>query len=101
MIRLSCAGIRFASYLDEKHLFTWAEEIPSFDRWDGDELVLRTRDIPDDDLRDLLALFSRYRVPMRQLAQFETQSNRYWFRASSSYWYTDVFESEAGGADHG
>jgi hypothetical protein len=30
-------------------------------------------------LRELLALFSRYHVPMKQLAQFETTRNRIWF----------------------
>ena len=90
-MRLNCAGIRFGSYLDEKYLFTWAEELPCFDHWDGDQMVLRAGDLSDADLRDLLALFSRYRIPMQQLAQFETGSNRGWFREPSSYWYAEVF----------
>nr|WP_199047695.1 hypothetical protein [Dyella sp. ASV24] len=91
MVRLSCAGVRFGSYLDEKHLFTWVEEIPCFDRWDGDTLVLRSGEISEVDLRNLLALFSRYRLPMQQLAQFETGTNKHWFKAPSTFWYLEVF----------
>jgi len=91
MVRLSCAGARFGSNLDEKHLFTWAEEILCFDRWDGDTLVLRSKEISDADLRDLLALFSRYQIPMQQLAQFKTDANRHWFTAPSTYWFSEVF----------
>lgn len=30
----------------------------------------------DENLRELIALFSRYRVPMKQLARFETPHDR-------------------------
>ncbi len=41
MVHLDCSGIRFGSYLDEKHLFEWAAEIPGFLRWEQDTLVVR------------------------------------------------------------
>jgi len=56
IVRLSCAGVKFGSYLDEKHLFAWAEELSCFERWDGDTLVIRTQDMSEADLRDILAL---------------------------------------------
>jgi hypothetical protein len=94
-VRLNCAGVRFGSDLDEKHLFTWAEEIPSFDHWDRDTLVLRSQDVPEADLRELLALFWRYQIPMRQLTQFETEANRHWFSSLSAYWHEHVFETDS------
>lgn len=94
-VRLSCGGTRFGSCLDEKHLFTWAEELSCFERWDSDTMVLRTGDISEEELRELLALFWRYRIPMRQLAQFETDSNRHWFSSPTTYWYGQVFEGNA------
>lgn len=93
-VRLNCAGTRFGSYLDEKHLFTWAEEIPCFERWEGDTLVLRSQDMTEADLRDVLALFWRYKIPMRQLSQFLTDRTQHWLAEPSSYWYERVFGAD-------
>jgi hypothetical protein len=90
-VRLNCAGTQFGSYLDEKHLFAWSEEISCFERWDGDTLVVRTHDMSEVDLRDILALFWRYQMPMRQLAQFLTERNQHWLAEPSAYWHERVF----------
>ncbi len=91
MVRLDCSKIRFGSQLDEKHLFLWASEIAGFLRWEQDTLVMHSRHISEAALRDLLALFWRYQIPMEQLAQFENEQNSSWFRASHMYWYSRVF----------
>lgn len=94
MVRLDCSGVWwFGSQLDEDHLFHWAAEIPGFMRWEQDTLVVRSR-LSEASLRDLLALFSRYEIPMRQLAQFETPKNDSWFRAPHMYWHAKVFDAE-------
>jgi hypothetical protein len=80
----------FGSQLDEKHLFEWAVEIPGVLRWEQDTLVVRSR-ISQASLYDLLALFSRYKIPMRQLAQFESAANSAWFRDPGKYWNKQVF----------
>jgi len=49
----------------------------------------------DLSLIDLLALFSRYRIPMGQLAQFRTTRNESWFAAPQMYWHTRVFGKSA------
>jgi len=92
MVHLDCSGIWFGSQLDEKHLFQWAAEIPGFLRWDQDILVIRSR-LSGASLRDLLSLFSRYEIPMGQLAQFQTSKNEYWFAAPHMYWHERVFGS--------
>jgi hypothetical protein len=74
MIYLDCSSVRFVSQLDEKHLFEWAMEIPGVLRWEQDTLVVRTN-VSQASLRDLVALFSRYQIPMSQLAQFRTAKN--------------------------
>ncbi len=91
MVRLDCSNIRFGSQLDEKHLFTWASEIAGFLRWEQDTLVMRSRRISEAALRDLLALFWRYQIPMKQLAQFENERNTSWFCAPHMYWHRRVF----------
>ena len=93
MIRLDCSGVRFGSQLDEKHLFEWAAEIPGFLRWDQDTLVVRSR-ISEASLRDLVALFGRYGIPMKQLSQFENPKNTGWFRAPHMYWHKQVFGAQ-------
>ena len=81
MVYLDCSGVRFGSQLDEKHLFQWAAEIACFVRWEQDTLVVKSRRISEESLRDLLALFWRYNIPMRQLAQFRNSANEAWFAA--------------------
>lgn len=94
MIYLDCSGVVFGSQLDEKHLFEWAMEIPGVLRWEHDTLVVRTN-LSQASLRDLLALFSRYQIPMAQLVQFRTTRNESWFAAPHMYWHTRVFDKSA------
>lgn len=94
MIYLDCSGVRFGSQLDEKHLFAWAMEIPGVLRWEQDTLVPRTK-LSQASLKDLVALFSRYQIPMPQLAQFRTAKNEGWFAAPQAYWYSRVFGQSA------
>ena len=91
MVHLDCSGIHFGAYLDEKHMFEWALEITGTMRWEGDTLVMRSARVSDKTLYDLLALFHRYRIPMKQLAQFKNLKNGGWFADPKKYWYQDVF----------
>jgi hypothetical protein len=91
MVRLNCSGVMFGSQLDEKHLFSWALEIPCVLRWEQDQLVVRSRRVSKADLRDLIALLWRYNVPMQQLAQFRNGTNEGWFAAPGAYWHKRVF----------
>jgi hypothetical protein len=93
MVRLNCSGISFGSQLDEKHLFAWALEIKSVVKWEQDSLIVRSRRISETSLRDLLALFHRYDIPMEQLAQFKNANNESWFMAPKMYWHKKVFPS--------
>lgn len=91
MVYLDCSGVRFGSQLDEKHLFDWAREISCVVRWEQDTLVVRSRQVPESALRDLLALFWRYNIPMAQLAQFQDSTNETWFADPQMYWHEKVF----------
>ncbi|WP_143707491.1 hypothetical protein [Uliginosibacterium sp. TH139] len=98
MVYLDFSGVRFGSQLDEKHLFAWALEIEGTLRWEQDTLVVRSVRISEESLRDLIALFHRYNIPMAQLAQFENEKNTSWFRAPKMYWHKQVFQSKRGQA---
>ena len=93
MVYLDCSGVWFGSQLDEKHLFHWAAEISGFLRWEQDTLIFCS-DLSEASLRDLIALFKRYEIPMKQIAQFENSKNSAWFRDPHKYWHSQVFDSE-------
>lgn len=62
-------------------------------REEGRGLHIKVRkQISDVDLRELIALFHRYKVDMRPLAVFETSKNAAWFRDSRAFWHDEVFD---------
>ena len=91
MVRLDCSGVTFGSHLDERHLFEWAMQISGAVRWEQDTLVLKSPTLSQASLRDLLALFSRYQIPIQQLAQFRNSKNEAWFAAPQMVWHSRVF----------
>jgi hypothetical protein len=66
MVRLDYSGVNFGSQLDERHLFEWAMQIPGVLRWEHDTLVVKSLNLSQASLRDLLALFSRLLAPTRK-----------------------------------
>lgn len=95
MVRLDCSGVHFGSQLDEKHMFEWAMKIPCAVRWDQDTLIVDSLDLSDADLYDLIALFRRYGVSLRQLAQFRSAKNEAWLCDPQKYWHEGMFSVEA------
>lgn len=92
---LVCKRIKFRSQKDEEAFFEWAVKIECIDAIIREKkevhLYIAARDIHDHDLRDLLALFFRYNIDMKQLAQFLTDDNKKWFCKKIMYWYKRVF----------
>ena len=88
-------GVYFYHRYDERAFFEWLARIPCVASYEGDGargLVVTLKRRPgNDDLRQLLALFYRYGVDMRQLAKFETAKNRSWFCDPRKYWHRGVF----------
>jgi len=80
---------------DESAFFRWLESIPGVKgvKGQGLELIvtLRSSRISSLALRELIALHTRYNLPMQLLAQFETTTNKKWFRSKKAYWYSKVF----------
>ena len=83
------------SHGDELAFSRWLESIPGVKsvKGEGQELsvTLRSSRISAVALRELIALHTRYNLPMGSLAQFETATNRKWFRSKNAYWYPKVF----------
>jgi hypothetical protein len=86
---------RFYSNLDEKHFFDWLQEIPAVKSVVGGVNGLTVKldtPIKDPDLRDLIAVLTRYGVNRKCLAVLLNASNQAWFADPQKYWHSAVFE---------
>ena len=91
---LKCHKTTFYSHLDEAMFFGALKKIPAVMKIEGrgPDLFLSVRSrLSDKTLRELLGLFFRYGVDMRQLAPFRTEKNHVWFSSPDSYWFKKVF----------
>lgn len=94
MIKIDTSPVRYWSYLDEKSFFEWAQEIPCVVSVDGGFLHIKSKRLSEPNLRDLIAIMYRYKLPMKQLQQFCSPRNEHWFKSKSMYWYTEVFGND-------
>ena len=96
MPKLYCKRIEFYSEGDELHFDSWIDKISCVHEREGTGdctvLHIKRKIISDKCLRELLALFFRYKIDMSQLKQFCTEDNSSWFNSPGKYWYHEVFE---------
>ena len=96
-IELKAQRTVFFSRLDESAFFYWLKKLPCVSRFEGkgDILFIRVVESKVDEyaLRDLLALFWRYGIDMKQLAVFDKREFAHWFHKRTAYWYKSVFGS--------
>jgi len=86
----------FYSQLDEEMFFDALKKISAVKKIEGigsDLLLSVPSRLSDKALRELLGLFFRYEIDMRQLASFVTEKNRPWFRGPETYWFKKVFST--------
>jgi len=93
---LVVTGPTFFSPGDEGIFFDWLSRIGCIETVRGERhllyVLLKPRPVPDLDLRELIAIFHRYRIDKSPLKQFLSAENAGWFRDDShSYWYADIF----------
>lgn len=88
-------AVRFFSAGDEKVFFDWLREMPDVGAVSGrgSQILIQLKtDIPQEEsLRELLALFHRFKIDSSQLAKFVTEENKTWFVVESAYWFQSVF----------
>jgi len=93
-LTLHADSIIFYSKLDEHVFADWLRAITGFVRMNLVGFVLEIEiALPagDDCVREIIALFHRYRIDMRQLAQLETASKSKWLRMAGTYWAELIF----------
>jgi hypothetical protein len=90
---LTCRRVTFYAVGDELAFFHWLGTIKAIRKvGSGDAILLHVPPrLSNQHLRELLAVFHRYRISMPQLAQFESANNRKWFADPQKYWHKRVF----------
>ena len=97
MRTLRCSRIIYFSQLDEALFFDALSKISGIQKFEGigPDLILTTRSrLSNRSLQELIGLFTRYRIEMRQLSQYSTKQNESWFRDPEKFWYKRVFRNE-------
>ena len=91
---LVCKKVTFYSPGDEEAFFNWLSSIKGVKRYEygEDGLRLYTSRVTNSDLWELIGLFYRYNVDMKQLRQFITGRNERHFRVAGAFWYTKIFK---------
>ena len=95
---LSAKRVWYYSECDEAAFFEWLDKLPCVKRYEGELDVLNIyvdeAKVDESALRELLALFRRYAVEMKQLRVFDREEFAAWFRDPRAYWHTPVFQAQ-------
>lgn len=96
MNKLECKSVRFYSEGDELSFFNWLNSIEAVDLVQGAgnciNVYLKKLHISDECLRELIAVFFRYRIEMTQLGRLLNNDNAEWFqRNTKAYWHQSIF----------
>ncbi len=97
ILRLS--KVRFFSAGDEDAFFHWLRSIKCISQYKGvgvDILLeVGAESVDESSLRELIAFFNRYGVPMAQLAVFDRPGFSAWLHNPRAYWYSSMFGDES------
>ena len=93
MIKIDTQPVYYYSQLDEDHFFTWAQQIPCIVSIDNGYLHIEPSKLDEGNLRDLLAIMERYKLPKSQLSGLCNQTNEKWFKNPKAYWYAEIFNN--------
>jgi hypothetical protein len=85
----------FKSPFDEAAFFEWLDKIKCIAKYQGRgnalSIYIRSADVDRDQMREILSVFYRYNIDMKQLSVFDRKEFATWFRRKDAYWYKSVF----------
>jgi hypothetical protein len=95
-VELKAEAVRYFSQSDEAALFEWLAKLPCISSVRGESntlyiCVIKSK-VDEGALRELLALFHRYKIDMRQLRVLDKVAFASWFHNRQAYWYESVFD---------
>jgi len=95
-IKLICDNAKFESDENEELFSKLMIRIPCVDEVDDFHTKIhvyaKSKNIPEQDLRDILGMFYQYKIDMAQLQIFLNNENKKWFfEDKDTYWHNLVF----------
>jgi hypothetical protein len=92
---LNAKRILYFSENDEAAFFEWLDKLSCVQRYEGELDVLHIHidktKVDEYELRELISLFRRYEVDLKQLRIFDRAEFESWFRDPCAYWHVPVF----------
>jgi hypothetical protein len=81
---------------DEAAFFAWLDKLACVDKYKGEldvlSIYVNVARVDAGSVYELLSLFRRYGVDMKQLRVFDRDEFAHWFRSPKSHWFKEVFE---------
>lgn len=93
ILKMSPVGPFYSQY-DEVAFFEWIDKLECVKKYEGQLRTLYIEvslNVNEQELKELLSLFYRYKINMRQLSVFDQKKFARWFRNEDAYWYKRVF----------
>jgi hypothetical protein len=94
-LTLAATRIEFLSELDETSFFQWLAKLSCIERYYGDgdslKLVVSRAKVDEASLLELVALFFRYGIDLRQLRVFRNENTETWLFRPGAYWFDKMF----------
>jgi hypothetical protein len=94
LIVLEAKDVRYFSENDESLFFSWLDKISCITSYKGkgDTLFIKvTKErVNEASLREIIALFYRYGISMKQLSIFDSQVFS-WLKNKESYWRKNIW----------
>lgn len=94
IVVLQATGVTYFSSGDEDVFFGWlSSSLCKKIKWRLRTLYISINlaDVDDEGLRERLALFMRYKIPLRQLKVLDKDEFSAWFKDENKIWYKDIF----------
>jgi len=98
MLKLEVESLRFYSRLDEDAFFSRLSKTSGVVSVEGFLRMINVSVDPsavdEDAMRELISLFQRYGIDMRQLRELETEEFSSWMRNRSAYWFKSMYPDQ-------
>ena len=95
IVELEAESVQFLSPGDEDAFFGWLAELSFVVKYFGRGKVLHISinlaAMDECGLREIIALFFRYKIEMRQLLKLNVDKFSEWFGDKDSFWHEGVF----------
>ncbi|MBF6545625.1 hypothetical protein [Nocardia brasiliensis] len=92
---VEATGVTYYSALDEAGFFGWLDRIRCVASYRGElrtlYLTVRLGAVDEDGLRELVALYRRYDIDLKQLRVLDAERVGPWFSDPERWWHADVF----------